>query len=46
MLFLFFRSLEVNAVVKDKKGVPTKYNYKVKKLPGEINPKRSSFQVQ
>ena len=41
----FHRGLELNASVKDKKGIPTKYNYKVKKLPGEINPSRSSVEV-
>lgn len=40
------RSFEVSAEVKDKKGVVKKYRYKVKKLPGEIEPEKCKVEFK
>ena len=45
MVFSISRSLEVNASVTNKKGIPTKYKYKVNKLPGELNPVKCTAEV-
>ena len=45
MVFSISRSLELNASVTNKKGIPTKYKYKVNKLPGELNPDKCTAEV-